>query len=519
LFIRLKTPYENRCSFYHTKRIYRTALYRAVLLSLSIGSLSQAATANEAEPESKETIAEKLTKIFSTSPSPDANRVNTSVISDFKTDIKNVDVLPTIYVQAVPDSKAAPASSGFSLLEIIKIAVLRNPSIGGSLAGLAQQNTQVDLAKSAYWPQVRAGIGTGRLGTGEAKQQLLTVSASQVLYDFGKIKSSVVSSEASVNQQKAIVLGTIDDVAKQTAVAVVNVRRYQELSRLAERQLAGVERILKIARLRANAGLTSQADPIQAQTRFEGAQSILLQNKTSLRQWEDQLRSLTGLVPPYDVIELPQSLIADAKLYDNPDPNTLPDVIAAEYERQSAVAQKELSKANRLPTVTLEGSVNQAINGRNPNNNKDDGTYSSLMLQLNSAAWQGGSLSARERAANYAEQAARAKIEAAYLDASTQINSFREQVFGTQQRLSVLANRERSIIKTRELYEDQYKLGTRTILDLLNSEQEIHLAASDQENARYDIWQNIVNYVAVTGRTRDVYSLNNITIQGLEIQP
>jgi adhesin transport system outer membrane protein len=74
-------------------------------------------------------------------------------------------------------------------------------------------------------------------------------------------------------------------------------------------------------------------------------------------------------------------------------------------------------------------------------------------------------------------------------------------------------------VRTRELYQEQYKLGTRTVVDLLNAEQAIHSAAQEIETARYDIYTAIVQYIQVTGRTRDLYDLNRISIQGFEVQP
>ncbi len=56
-------------------------------------------------------------------------------------------------------------------------------------------------------------------------------------------------------------------------------------------------------------------------------------------------------------------------------------------------------------------------------------------------------------------------------------------------------------------------------MDLLNAEQSIHSSASEIEIARYDIYDSIVQNIAATGRSRDVYDLNNISIQGFEIQP
>lgn len=469
----------------------------------------------------KTKLSQQVKSLFSSGDKTPSNQINTAQISDFDADIKNVDVLPTIYVQstATPQDTTVPVGRELSIYDAIKIAVNRHPSISAAISALGQENTNVDIAKSSYWPQVQAGVTTGRLGTGEGKQQMFTVNADQTLYDFGKTKNNVRVYQSGVDKQKANILNAVDDVAMQTADAFVNVAKYQSIVKINQAQVQGISRILNIARLRANAGLTSQADPIQAQSRYESSQSTLLDSQMSLRQWEERLRSLTGIPSPYRLAPLPDNLIRQAKLYENPAPNQLPAVIAAEYEKNAAQAQKDLARSNRLPTLSVEGSVNQALNGKNPYNDKQDGAYGSVMLKVTGPTWQGGSLSGKERAANYAIEAARAKRDAAYVQVSDKIRDYREQILGTQERLTVLANREQSIIKTRELYEDQYKLGTRTVLDLLNAEQEIQFAASERENARFDTWQNLVNYIAVTGRSRDVYSLNNTKIQGVEINP
>lgn len=447
--------------------------------------------------------------------------------------VRKPSVLPTIQVQANAgasnvDSANADSSNGrtsnadstrLDLIRAIQIAVNRHPAIAQTLAQLSSEYSQVDVAKAGYWPQIQGGITTGRIGTSEAGRQLLSLNATQTLYDFGKVRSNVDAAQASVDQQKAVVLKQIDSIALQTAEAVVNVRRYQELKNIAEQQVSGVAHILEITQLRARAGISSQADPVQAQARYEGAQATLLQTETALNQWREKLRTLVGAALPEQVSDLPAALVQQAQLYENPPINTLPDIIAAESARREAQAQRQNAHARRYPTLAVEGSVSRAINGRNPSNADDDGTYSSVMFALNSNLSQGGALSASERAASYAEQAARARIQATYLDVTDQARSFREQILGAQRRLDVLAEREQAIIRTRELYQEQYKLGTRTALDLLNSEQEIHLAATDRENTRYDIWNNMVNYIAITGRSRAVYGLNNTTIQGMDIQP
>ena len=56
----------------------------------------------------------------------------------------------------------------------------------------------------------------------------------KMLYDFGKVSSSVRSAEAGVAQEQASVLVSIDTVAHDTAAALVQVQGYQQLVKIAQ---------------------------------------------------------------------------------------------------------------------------------------------------------------------------------------------------------------------------------------------------------------------------------------------
>ena len=118
-----------------------------------------------------------------------------------------------------------------------------------------------------------------------------------------------------------------------------------------------------------------------------------------------------------------------------------------------------------------------------------------------------------------AEEAAKAQVNAIYLQVLDQIRTSREQIENKQRQMQVLMSRQATTVRTKELYQEQYKLGTRSLVDLLNAEQAIHGANSELETARYDIYSSIAQYIATTGRSRQAYDLNNIQIQGFEVQP
>lgn len=254
--------------------------------------------------------------------------------------------------------------------------------------------------------------------------------------------------------------------------------------------------------MRANADVSSQADPvIQAKSNLEAAESNKLIQETQLKQYQQKLRTLLG----YDVanmqLSIPDSVVRNAGLYTEPEFTQIPEMMAAQVAVQVAKFQKEQTSLSAYPTINIKGSLSQALNGRNPNNNEDDGLYNSIMLEATSKLFQGGAVRSKLRSASYAEQAAKAQVNTVYLDVLDQVRLIREQVENKQKQMEILALRKETTARTKELYQEQYKLGTRTVVDLLNSEQAIHSAAQEIETARYDIYSGLMQYIKVTGRS------------------
>lgn len=470
----------------------------------------------------------EISQIFAKKPAADSNTLNIQALSNFQLDIQPLrETLPVI-TRASPLPKSgmktvqADADSTIGTLDMVNAvhqALQRRPEISQSLASVAGQGASIDAAKAQYYPQISGGMGTADLTTGERGRQVYTLSATQMLYDFGKVKSSVNIEEAKLQQEQAKALVSIDSIAFQTANAMVNINRYQEIVRIANQQIKGIARIAEIANLRANAGISSQADPIQAQSDLEAAQSNKIIQETQLQQYQQKLRTLLGYDVSHIQLSIPDNIIRNAGLYNEPDFTRIPEMMSAHAAVQVAKFQKQQTKLSAYPTINIKGSLSQALNGKNPNNNEDNGMYNSVMLEANSNFFQGGAISARQRSASHAEAAAKAQVSTVYLDVLDQVQLIRDQVENKQKQMSVLAARRETTVRTKELYQEQYKLGTRTAVDLLNSEQAIHSAAQDIENARYDIYAGLIQYIHITGRSRELYHLNNISIQGFEILP
>ena len=478
----------------------------------------------DSSKEFMQSVKSGISQIFVPKPDENYNKADIHTLSNFQLDTSKVQELPVIQGsdRTLAFSKNQPTYQPVSQLsfnETILRALQRSPDVSQSVSVLAGQGAYIDVAKAGYYPQLSGGLSTGDLSSGERGRQLISLNATQMLYDFGKVKSGVDIEQAKLAAEQANVLLSIDNVAYETANAIVNIKRYQEITQIAQQQINGISRIAEIANLRAQAGISTQADPVQARANLEAAQANLVVQQTQLKKFQQKLRTLLGADVTDQDWAIPERVVRDSDLYRDPEFNKIPSMIAAQAQVEVAKFQKQQSKLTNYPTLSVKGSLSQALNGRNPNNNEDDGMYNSIMLEASSNLYQGGAKASQTRAASYAEEAAKAKVNSVYLDVLDEIRVLREEIENKQHLMSILMARKETSIRTRELYQEQYKLGTRSAVDLLNAEQSIHSAAQEIENARYDIYDAIVRYITVTGRSRDLYDLNNIPIQGFEIQP
>lgn len=489
---------------------------------------SQSSFEQSAFGTSLKTGFNQLNQLLAPKANDDYKTINLNRLAKYEFDQTQVDRLPTIGYQAntgsVKQSNQAlyMQQSAFESLDFysaIQRAVTRHPQISQSIANLSSQNANIDVAKSNYYPQISGGISTGDMSHGEGGRQLISINATQMLYDFGKTKSLVSEQRAKLLVNQANVLINIDDIASQTADALVNINRYQVLCQIAQDQIAGIARIAEIADLRAKAGISSQADPVQAQSYLQAARSNLISQQTQLALYQEKLRTLLNFDARGTAWKLPDGLLQNSKVFEPAEFSKIPKMMAAQAEIEVAKLQKQQVDLSRYPTLNVKGSLSQAVNGVNPNNREDNGMYNSIMLEANSNFYQGGATASRSRSASYAEQAARAQVNAVQLEVLNQVRSTRENIENKKRQMDVLIQQQTISVRTKELYQEQYKLGTRTVVDLLNAEQSIHSASMQIETNRYDIYSSLVQFIAISGNARDVYQLNNLTIQGVEVRP
>ena len=400
-------------------------------------------------------------------------------------------------------------------------AVESHPSVRQAVRVLEQTSENIDIAEAGYFPQVQGGFNTEYDQNMDRYNKRVVhkfqVSATQMLYDFGKVSSSVDQAEAASAAARARVLLAVDQVARETALAFIEVQRYNALEKIAEAQYKSVSALSDLVRERHRKGAGSLSDETQAQSRAESAQATLVEIQAQLQRWQSNLLYLTSMTSLADLKETIPAKFEGACSVGQPDWQLLPEALVAQAEREEALAALDEANAQTLPTLSLEGTAARALNAETYDNRQNDVT---AMVNFSMPFYQGGALQAQKRAAANALSAAEEAINHIRLTASQNLAETLSQALGYEQRSGLLAERVESIELTRDLYKEQYlELGTRTLVDLLNAEQEYHQANITRANNHYDLERMRMDCSYYAGQMREAFSLNGSVVAGVELQP
>ncbi len=411
-----------------------------------------------------------------------------------------------------------PSFKKGSLEEAVLRAVSWHPSITASAGRVYQSGQEIEIARAGYYPRIQGGLNTGYGNGGDGRfRPRATLQVSQMVYDFGKVSNSVAAEKAGEELSHAELLESIDTIARETTYAVIEVQRYRAMMAVARDQLAGVGEIAKLVSQRTDSGASTKSDKIQAEARVQAAQSRVLEVSSGLTRWETTLSALSGVSGRVGLNAGRSATLSKACEVMEPDWQQVPGLLQAEAGKREAAARLALSKSEIFPTLQLQADGSYDIAGSSGSSRVDNPDFT-VGINLVGNLYQGGASAARRDAAGFALKAAEASAQAARFEAGRSLNEARGQVAGLKQLLASLASRNGMMIETRDLYREQYvQLGTRTLLDLLNAEQELHTARFDAVNTEHDLRRLDADCLFNSGMARKAFHLNGTVVRGVNL--
>jgi len=389
------------------------------------------------------------------------------------------------------------ASDTRSLADVVREALLTNPDVAEARNQWLARREEVKQAEGGLLPtlDLNAGIGyeytdspsTRAIGgDNELERRELGLSLRQMLFDGWGTQNEVNRQIARTNSAAARLLSVGESVAMRAAEAYVDLQRNQELTAIADESLETHKRIENQIRLRSEAGVGRRADYNQVQSRVALATVNMIAAETNLLDARAAYQRVVGTLPgtkyaPFSVDKgtLPESVhraleIARAN-------NPVLQIAAADID--AAQAQHEAAKQFHYPRVDLEigGNRNNDITGSQ--GHVED---LSAMLRMRYNLFRGGSDDARERVTAHNINEARDIRDRSDRQLEESIRLAWAAFAATSTQLPLLEQQVVAARATREAYTRQFKIGQRSLLDLLNSENEVLQARQAVVNSRAD---------------------------------
>lgn len=409
---------------------------------------------------------------------------------------------------------AAPGEAPVTIEGAARQAVAWHPAVLEATGVIGQAEAEVSAARAGYMPVISAGVGSGYdnrvSGTWRPRPQ---IGAQQMLFDFGKVSSAVESARAGTRIGRAELLLAVDTLVRDTSYAMIELQRAIALREVAREQAERIGEIGKLVTERSDKGAATRSDALQAQARVEATQATLSQIEAEVRRWSSNLAYLLHRdTAPAISADVPDWLMRSCTA-SLPPWSEIPAVMVAEARADQASAEVRRNRAERYPTLSLGGDASTDF--ASP---FGDRSIYNFGLRVSSNLFGGGITSARVRGAEFARGAAEAAATRARLDTGQRMAEAQQQIASLDRLNETLAARAANMKETGRLYQLQYlQMGTRTLVDLLNAEQELQQVRFEAVNNAHDLRRLQTDCLFLSGRMRDAFGLTGTSISGVTL--
>jgi adhesin transport system outer membrane protein len=412
---------------------------------------------------------------------------------------------------------AAAGFAGATTLEdTVQASLDNNPDVGVVQADREAIDQELRQARAGYLPSLdlRGAVGpefTNSVGTrerntrppgGDASTTLMRyesqITLSQMLFDGFATRSEVQRQLSRVDSAAHRVQQAAEFVGLDAIEAHLDVLRNRVLVELARENLAEHQRLGgKVRQLEAQ-GASSIADVHQSEARVAAAQTAVATATGNLRDAQARYISVVGIpaegledpVVPVAAVPESQDAAAAKAAVDNP------TVEVANADIEVAKAELTGSRAGNYPRLDIEAG---AAANKNLDGIKGGDVDAQALLVLRYNLFRGGADVAREREAFSRLGEARERLRQAQRDAERDARVAYNALATAQARVESLRATVEAQRATRDVYAQQFDLGQRSLLDLLDAENELFVARSNLTTAQFTEMFGVYRVLAVDG--------------------
>ena len=395
------------------------------------------------------------------------------------------------------------------LVQAVQQAVATNPEVQAKWNGFLAADSQRDIAKAGFMPQVNLSASTGSenrttasVNYGNYDLSSARLSLNQILFDGLFTVNEVRRLGAAKLTRYYELVEASETAALEALRAYADVARYRELVELATQNWVEHKQSTLLVEERANAGVGRRVDVEQANGRLALAESNLLTELTNLHDVSARYLRVVGQKPPQSMPGLPEPfhigpLPANVDALMREGMQASPTLLAAVHNARSNKIVVASAMSAFSPRVDLQAYASQ---GKNTSGVSGDSRAAGVALALNYNLLKGGGDTAYVKQTGSLADQARDLQDKSCRDVRQTLSLAYSDTAALTEKLGYIDAHRLATEKTREAYRQQFEIGQRTLLDLLDTQNEFFEASRSYINARHDQAQAQARTLAAMGQ-------------------
>jgi len=394
-------------------------------------------------------------------------------------------------------------SQGQSLEEAVATTFDTHPDLRAAYTRFKASEKQVEQAQAAYLPTIDATAGIGYEytdspstrrtddDTEELTRRELGIGLTQELFSGFHTQSEVERTSSATSAEQWRLYAAAEDLALEVSQIYLTLIEAEQLVALSEKNFSSHEEIYEQIKERTEAGFGSSADLSQIEARLANAHSNLIAAQNNYLDNQATFYRVVAQQPENLVIPYPDSYLLPATKEEGLQIalKNHPVIKSAFNDIDAANAQHEAAKSSYYPQVwiDLDANFNDNLDGEDGRSGDVGGENNEVvaMLRLSYNIYSGGRDDAFAKETAYQMNEAKELNRSVQRDvtegfilswnAYEQLNLQKKYI-----KMNVIASKN-----TQMAYQEQFKLGQRSLLDLLDTENELFEARRDYLSSEF----------------------------------
>ncbi len=423
-----------------------------------------------------------------------------------------------------------------SLLEVYELALMNDPAVRQAEMQYRAQAETRPQARANLLPQIDFSAQTSFNRStdpnpptdpitgqpsdefsgfeSESDRESVSIGINQVVFDWGSYVT-LQQADKTVTQAMTDYEVVQQELLIRVSEAYFNVLAAEDTLAAEESARDAIERQLEQAQQRFEVGLIAITDVQDAQAQFDSAVAAVIAAERALATAHQALREIVGM--PVGELAGP----ADELPLNRPDPENADEWVETAFEQNLSLIsarigadiaedQIRIQRSNRFPTLNFSTGVNESsstaeretlrfVGPSEISDSLNESEGFNWSLSLNVPLFTGGLNRSRIQQAVYQHRAQRENVERVARQTERQTRDAYLGVISEISRVQALRQAVRSAEVALEAQQAGYEVGQRTIVDVLNAQNNLRQAETNYASSRYEYILNVLRLQQAAG--------------------